>query len=231
MLTSAYLRLRRAFSASFRTETICAFEYRDFFMVNLLGISCRENSSFQHNHFSGGLPPNGIGAAGATGPGEQIMRTLLSKVSCDRMAAGQSSAPDNSPKTPTTSFWWTVPAQAKPTFIDRQGVATQSSDRGHCPGNHIDQSGYKDPKTIGRSANKGRGGDRQMRASRLLASPHHRRASFRHPLTAMPLKPALPRLAQYRVLEPLRVSLRRYVGNRQSIDQLKGLAKPCSNFS
>jgi hypothetical protein len=24
--------------------------------VNLLGLSCRENSSFQHNHFSGGLP-------------------------------------------------------------------------------------------------------------------------------------------------------------------------------
>ncbi len=24
--------------------------------MNLLGLSCRENSSFQHNHFSGGLP-------------------------------------------------------------------------------------------------------------------------------------------------------------------------------
>jgi putative transposase len=29
--------------------------------VNLLGLSCRENSSFQHNHFSGGLPIHRLG--------------------------------------------------------------------------------------------------------------------------------------------------------------------------
>lgn len=39
---------------------------------------------------AGGYAENGVGAAGATGQGEQIMRTLLSKFSCDRMAAGQS---------------------------------------------------------------------------------------------------------------------------------------------
>lgn len=39
---------------------------------------------------AGGYAENGIGAAGATGQGEQIMRTLLSKYSCDQMAAGQS---------------------------------------------------------------------------------------------------------------------------------------------
>lgn len=37
---------------------------------------------------AGGYAENGIGASGATGQGEQIMRTLLSKVLCDRMAEG-----------------------------------------------------------------------------------------------------------------------------------------------
>ncbi|MGB0506781.1 MAG: isoaspartyl peptidase/L-asparaginase [Pikeienuella sp.] len=39
---------------------------------------------------AGGYAENGVGAAGATGQGEQIMRTLLSKVLCDQMAAGLS---------------------------------------------------------------------------------------------------------------------------------------------
>lgn len=39
---------------------------------------------------AGGYAENGIGATGATGQGEQIMRTLLSKFVCDRMADGQS---------------------------------------------------------------------------------------------------------------------------------------------
>lgn len=37
---------------------------------------------------AGGFAQNGIGAAGATGQGENIMRLLLSKYSCDRMAEG-----------------------------------------------------------------------------------------------------------------------------------------------
>lgn len=39
---------------------------------------------------AGGYAENGVGASGATGQGEQIMRTLLSKFLCDRMAEGQS---------------------------------------------------------------------------------------------------------------------------------------------
>lgn len=39
---------------------------------------------------AGGYAENGIGASGATGQGEQIMRTLLSKFLCDRMAEGLS---------------------------------------------------------------------------------------------------------------------------------------------
>jgi uncharacterized membrane protein YhhN len=45
--------------------------------VNLLGLSCRKNSSFQHNHFSGGLPLVCALAFGAVGdfalsrPGER----------------------------------------------------------------------------------------------------------------------------------------------------------------
>lgn len=39
---------------------------------------------------AGGYAENGIGAAGATGQGEQIMRCLLSKVVCDGMARGLS---------------------------------------------------------------------------------------------------------------------------------------------
>lgn len=39
---------------------------------------------------AGGYAENGVGAAGATGQREQIMRTLLSKFSCDRMATGLS---------------------------------------------------------------------------------------------------------------------------------------------
>lgn len=37
---------------------------------------------------AGGYAENGIGAAGATGQGENIMRLLLSKYSCDKMAEG-----------------------------------------------------------------------------------------------------------------------------------------------
>ena len=36
------------------------------------------------------MPLNGVGAAGATGFGENCMRTLLSKYGCDRMAEGLS---------------------------------------------------------------------------------------------------------------------------------------------
>ena len=39
---------------------------------------------------SGGFAWNGVGAAGATGKGENIMRVLLSKYACDKMAEGQS---------------------------------------------------------------------------------------------------------------------------------------------
>ena len=39
---------------------------------------------------AGGYAENGIGAAGATGQGEQIMRTLLSKYLCDWMSEGMS---------------------------------------------------------------------------------------------------------------------------------------------
>lgn len=37
---------------------------------------------------AGGYAENGVGASGATGQGEQIMRTLLSKFLCDRMSEG-----------------------------------------------------------------------------------------------------------------------------------------------
>ncbi len=37
---------------------------------------------------AGGYAENGVGASGATGQDEQIMRTLLSKFLCDRMAEG-----------------------------------------------------------------------------------------------------------------------------------------------
>lgn len=37
---------------------------------------------------SGGYAQNGVGAAGATGLGENIMRTLLSKYTCDRLTEG-----------------------------------------------------------------------------------------------------------------------------------------------
>lgn len=37
---------------------------------------------------AGGYAENGIGAAGATGQGENIMRLLLSKYSCDKVAEG-----------------------------------------------------------------------------------------------------------------------------------------------
>lgn len=40
---------------------------------------------------AGGYAENTVGAAGATGHGEQILRALLSKFVCDRMGAGQSS--------------------------------------------------------------------------------------------------------------------------------------------
>jgi beta-aspartyl-peptidase (threonine type) len=42
---------------------------------------------------AGGYAENGIGATGATGMGENIMRALLSKYTCDQLAAGMT-APD-----------------------------------------------------------------------------------------------------------------------------------------
>jgi isoaspartyl peptidase/L-asparaginase-like protein (Ntn-hydrolase superfamily) len=39
---------------------------------------------------AGGYAENGIGAAGATGQGEQIMRLMLSKVACDALSSGMS---------------------------------------------------------------------------------------------------------------------------------------------
>ena len=42
---------------------------------------------------AGGYAHNGIGAAGATGYGENIMRALLSKYACDRMADGLEARP------------------------------------------------------------------------------------------------------------------------------------------
>lgn len=41
---------------------------------------------------AGGYAENGIGAAGATGQGEQIMRLMLSKVACDALSDGMSAA-------------------------------------------------------------------------------------------------------------------------------------------
>lgn len=41
---------------------------------------------------AGGYAQNGVGAAGATGQGEQIMRLMLSKVACDALAGGATAA-------------------------------------------------------------------------------------------------------------------------------------------
>jgi len=41
---------------------------------------------------AGGYAQNGIGAAGATGQGEQIMRLMLSKIACDALSSGMSAA-------------------------------------------------------------------------------------------------------------------------------------------
>ncbi|KPU83505.1 hypothetical protein JI58_08570 [Marinosulfonomonas sp. PRT-SC04] len=51
---------RTPFSVSFRIKTICASEYRDFFIVNLLGLYAEKILAFNTSIFLGGLPAGKI---------------------------------------------------------------------------------------------------------------------------------------------------------------------------